>query len=161
MALDFPVGQDRLPPGLHRATLAEIRGALVEAFPGSKTRRPIFDSWTLLRQAIRRIIEPEREWVDGSYVTRKQNPGDVDLVTHLNGLDLEALCPVDQTLLRGLIAGHASRDLHRCDSFPLVVYPEGHPAHAAYQEALGHWERWFGHDRDGSPRGIVEVDRDD
>lgn len=157
MPLAFEPGTDRLPVGRHRATVDEVEALLVDAFPSSQSRRALFDSWRNVVAAIQRILPIEEHWVDGSFVTAKEEPADVDVVTHFDGPQLEALDPVDQTLLRGLISNKASQALHGCDSYIIAVYPPGHRGRAAYEAALAYWDQLFGHARDGKPKGYVEV----
>jgi hypothetical protein len=157
MALDFPPGSDTLPAGRHAATVDEVEAALVNAFPTSTRRRPLFESWKAVREAIRRVVAVETEWLDGSYVTRKLDPDDIDMVTHIDGGALDALDPADKALLRGLVSDKASQHLHGCDSYWCAVYPPTHPQHAVYRQAFDYWDKWFGQDRNGQPKGYVEV----
>jgi hypothetical protein len=160
MALNLEGESGSLPPGRHRATVEEIKRTLVDAFPGSQSRAVIFEQWSMLLAAIERIVSVEAQWIDGSFVTTKEDPGDVDILSHLAGEALEALDGVDWTLLRGLIAGPLSRDLHLCDSYWVAIYPEGHPARGEYERALAYWDDWFGKDRAGNAKGYVELERD-
>jgi len=160
MSIQFADGSSTLAPGRHLATADEILDALVDAFPNSTSRVPIYAQWQTLLEAIERMIKVEEQWIDGSFVTKKENPGDIDLVSHVDGPTLEQLGPVDQMLLHGVLAGHQSRDLHLCDSFFIAIYPEGHPARPIYEQALSIWESIFGTDRGGDPKGFVELQRD-
>jgi len=157
MALDFPAGSDTLPPGRHTATVDEVETVLVDGFPTSMRRRPLFESWKALREAITRIVSVTIERIDGSYVTKKDEPEDIDLVTHIPGAELEALDAADRAMLRGLVSHKISQALHDCDSYYCAVFPPGHPHHAVYQAAFDYWDKWFGHDRNGRPKGYVEV----
>lgn len=157
MSLAIPSGSDRLPPGRHQATVAEVEAAFANAYPSSASRGPLFEQWRLLSAAIERIVEIQDQWLDGSYVTTKENPADIDLVSHFDGPALDALDPIEKTLLIGLIHGHQSRDIHACDSFYIAIYPAGHPARAQYEAALRYWDNLFGRHRDGDPKGYVEV----
>ena len=69
-----------LPSGLHRATLGEI----LERFStGSELRREL---GTRLDQivALARHVRARRMLVDGSFVTSKLDPGDLDVVIWLD-----------------------------------------------------------------------------
>jgi hypothetical protein len=157
MALDFLPGSDVLPPGRHTATVDEVEAAFVDAFSNSTRRRPLFESWLAVREAITRIVTVETEWLDGSYVTAKDEPNDIDLVTHILGTSLDGLDAADQAMLRGLTSNKLSEALHGCDSYICPVYPPGHVHHGAYQAAFAYWDKWFSHDRNGQPKGYVEV----
>lgn len=157
MALQFPNGSSVLPPGRHAATVLEVEATLVDGFPSSMRRRPLYERWLAVREAIRRIVSVQEEWLDGSYVTKEPEPHDVDMVSHLPHDEVDGLDAASQATLLGLVAGHQSRDLHFCDSFVVVVYPSNHPQHAVYKQALQYWDKLFGHDRAGNPKGYVEV----
>jgi hypothetical protein len=148
---------DRLPPGGHAATVDEIELALVDAFPASKTRRPLFEQWRNVVAAIERILPIQEHWMDGSYVTAKLDPNDIDIVTYLDHQDFDGLDDVAKTLLAGLVSNKVSQALHGCDSYWVVAYPEGHPLRAAYEQSRSYWEHWLGTDRTGNPKGYVEL----
>jgi hypothetical protein len=98
-------------------------------------------------------------WVDGSYVTTKLDPADIDVVTVFEGGAYDALDDVDRTLLKGLLSHKISQALHGCDSYFFVEYPPGHPARLQYEAAYAYWDGWFGQDRGGNPKGYVELVR--
>jgi len=148
---------DYLPSGRHEATASEIKAALVDDFPKSATRSHLYDQWQALREAIERVIPIEEQWLDGSFVTRKEDPGDIDLVSHLDGSAVDNLSVADGMLLFGLLDRDLSRDVHGCHSFPIVIYPDGHPDRPQYEAALQAFDSLFGHDRNGNQKGYVEV----
>jgi len=158
ISLDAQTGY--LPPGPHSATAGEIERVLVADFPASSTRRPLFDGWRVLCEAVETIVPIDAQWIGGSFVSTKPDPADIDLVSHFDGPTVDALAPASKMLLRGLVAGRPSRDLHGYDSFQVLAYPNGHPARAEYEYAAAYWERFFSHDRDGNSRGYVVVDRE-
>jgi hypothetical protein len=157
MAIEFQDGHSALPPGRHAATVEEVEAALVEGFPGSTRRRPLFERWIAVREAIRRVTAVDSDWLDGSYVTKKSEPDDIDMLTICDAAAIDGLDEPSRALLSGLVAREISRELHLCHSFLLVVYPEGHPAHAVYQASRQYWEDLFGHDRAGDPKGFLEI----
>jgi uncharacterized protein DUF6932 len=158
ITISFPPGQDRLPPGRHKATKDEIETVLVEGFQESTTRRPLLDQALELLDAVQKIVPVSAFWIDGSFVTTKEDPGDIDLVSHLDGEALDALKPIDQMLLGGLVSGHWSRDRSGCDSFFVSVYPAGHSANAEYEKTAAWWDSFFGQDRSGNAKGYVELE---
>lgn len=158
MPLAFPPGSDRLPPGRHLATQAEIEQTLVSDFAASVTRRPLFDQSTEMLEAIQSLVPVQRQWINGSFVTTKVDPNDIDLVSHIDGEAMDALKPLQRMLLQGLIAAHWSRDVSGCDSFSVAVYPKGHPARATYEKIAAWWDGFFGVDRAGQPKGYVELE---
>lgn len=157
VALSFSPDSDLLPAGRHRATIAEIERLLVTDFPTSLSRRPIFDSWRNVVAAIQRVVPVAGHWIDGSFVTTKENPQDIDIVTIFDAPEVEKLDQPSQVLLKGLVYSKVSQALHRCDSYAIVRYPPGHSAQPQYEAAVAYWDDWFGKTRDGRPKGYIEV----
>lgn len=121
-----------LPRGIHRATLAEI----ADRFGcGSETRREQMDAlrW-LVALAMRAGIE--RLLVDGSFVTRKRKPNDIDCVL-LVGREYPRDVDARQELREGLPFVHIQ-----------IVDQAGFDEFA---------NRIFATDKSGNPRGMIEV----
>ena len=69
-----------LPEGRHPMSIEVLRQQCVERFPLSRTRAKIMAG---LAEVIERLIQHRvvgELWVDGSFLTEKINPGDVDVV---------------------------------------------------------------------------------
>jgi hypothetical protein len=161
MPLQLTDAGDRLEPGRHEATLAEIEAVFVAGFPASTRRGPLFDSFRALRAAMMRVVPIREQWVNGSFVTDKSEPGDIDLVTIFDGETVDALDPASVVLLKGLVADKVSQQLHGCDSYYVGYYADGSPHRTVYLDARAYWESWFGADRTGAPKGYVVVVDDD
>ena len=86
-----------LPPGIHRATWDEI----VERYATNERREQLVNG---LRAAIEslRTAGCSRVYLDGSFVTDKELPGDFDACWEADGVDADLLDPV---LLDCAIAG--------------------------------------------------------
>ena len=95
--------------------------------------------------------------MDGSFVTSKNDPGDIDLVVLLDGPAVDSLPPAEQAKLRSLLAGPVTRTQYMCDAYFCPVYPEGHPMHSASRQQRKYWLGEFGYDRSDVPKGIVHV----
>lgn len=146
-----------LPPGIHRCTGGEIKATFVDKFPGSTTRPKLIDGWRLHRRALAEISSPRHQWVDGSFVTSKQDPADIDVASFLDGLAVDALEPHMFQLLRVLTGGNYTRQAWGCDSYLVTIYPSGHVHHDLYRRTRDYWKNWFGRTRDGRQKGFLEV----
>lgn len=151
-------GNGFLPTGLTNVSAEQVHAHFVVPFPTSTTRQPLYDQWLLHRQAIETLIPIERQWLNGSYVTGKVDPGDIDVVTFIDGEALNALDAPRQALLADLMAGHPTRDRWGVDSFLVPTYAEGHPAHPAARKAEGSWRRiWTNVKGSTLTKGYLEV----
>ncbi len=80
---------DVLPPGLHPATLAEVK----EAYAYNPPRRALFEGLVKLALDLREAGSPAF-YPDGSFVTAKPIPGDFDAIWDWGGVDETKLDPV-------------------------------------------------------------------
>jgi len=131
----------RLPPGVHSATWGEF----VERYGYNEKRKWLLEGLDFLLLELTRV-RCSSVYVDGSFVTNKEYPGDYDLYWDMTGVFVEKLDPILQdysvdglrkieTKYRGDIRGAA-----------WGVVETG----ATYLE-------FFQHDRDGNPKGIVKL----
>lgn len=78
-----------LPPGIHVATLDEIKGRLA----GGPKRRALFEGFARAVESLRKA-GCTNIFLDGSFVTDKTNPGDFDGCWDPIGVDTAKLDPV-------------------------------------------------------------------
>jgi hypothetical protein len=102
-----------LPPGIYVASWDEI----VERFGWTEHRKDLLaglaDALAALRVAGCRLA-----YLDGSFVTDKEVPGDYDLCWEMDGVDLHKLDPIIQDVLPPRAAQQAR---YRGDILPNVV----------------------------------------
>ncbi|MGI5523592.1 DUF6932 family protein [Micromonospora sp. CA-259024] len=148
-----------LPPGRHIVTIDEFRSSFVESFPGSRSRRSLFERWLQHRDAISGIAPIQYQWIDGSFATHKENPRDVDVVTFLMADDVDRLSPGKKMLLDGLFNGHETRDRWGIDSFLSPVVAPGDPRSSVARKMAGKWLKFFTGVREDDTlvKGILEV----
>jgi hypothetical protein len=129
-----------LPAGEHAATWDE----LVERFGWNEWRRGLLDG---LAEALDLLAAAgcRRVWINGSFVTAKDQPRDVDVCWELEGVDLEHIDPV----FLELDSGRAAQKVRfRCEFLPNVVEAGSGLV----------FSEFFQNERDGSRKGIVILD---
>jgi hypothetical protein len=142
-----------LPPARHTCTEDEVRVHLVDAFPTSTRRPAIFARWRLLRLGLLHILGEVEQWLDGSFVENKDEPDDMDVVSVFDGPSHDALPEGAQAVVKSMTLQKNSKPVWACDSYPVPVYPPGHPLHDASMFGLAYWHDWWGHTRPTDPRG--------
>ena len=146
-----------LTPGFHDWTHDEIKKNLVDSFQNSAGRETIFRGYLQLVIEITQLVDTAEQWLDGSYVTNKINPGDIDLVSIIDKDKVDCLDPDKQEQLMKLLAGPDTKITHHCDSYFVPKVPDNHPHKDSIDKALAYWENWFGTDRNGLPKGKVRT----
>ncbi len=129
-----------LPPGEWSASWSEV----VEAFGTSDWRRFLLDG---CRRALLSLQAAgcRRIWIDGSFVTGKAHPGDIDACYDPVGVGASLLHPALRDLSHGRPAQKAE---FGCEFFPNIV--EGGSGKFFVE--------FFQEGRDGRTKGIVAID---
>lgn len=138
-----------LPEGDHHPSELEFVQRFVDL---TEPRRVIYEGYGRHRRALldAGVAAEARCLLNGSYTTSKPDPGDIDLAV---GIEPGNAASPD---VRALLSGPDAKEAFRCDAYPVVEYPEGHPHHeVATQRAWAYWRNCFGRDRSGRPKGRV------
>jgi hypothetical protein len=161
---NLPIG-DLFKPGASRLSLLdvrldEIKDRFVSGFPHSKTRQAIWDGWMLHRQAIEKFGLNYATLVDGSFVTSKQDPKDVDLCLLIEGADINALEASDRSSFvefGKLVDTNHTLPLYKCDTYLLPLYSIANPRFPLTPRGFTYWARVFGTDRKNQPKNFLLV----
>lgn len=139
----FDPGTGNLPAGEHHATWTEI----ADTFGWNPTRRRQLDG---LAQGLAALAQARctRVWLNGSFVTGKDEPGDFDCVWSPTGVDRRVLQRLAPELLD--LSNHRAAQKLRFGGEFLPNVIERSSAKA--------FEQFFQTDRNGNPKGIVVID---
>ena len=149
-----------LPDGLHPMSLDELEGLCVSAFPLSTTRNAIMDG---LREVVATMTGTGIScalWINGSFLTEKIDPADVDLVALIPAHFWDAGTDQQRALIDWLTSREAlPKKLHRCDTHAEPIYPEDSPFHHMVADALAYWRNIYGRSVEkGEPTGLVVLE---
>jgi hypothetical protein len=137
-------GHYQLPPGIHVATWPE----LVERFGTNERRRELLAGLLRALQALN-AAGCRRAFIDGSFVTSKDVPGDFDGCWDHDGVDFDVLDPV-------LLNFDGHREAQKA-KFEGELFIAAMPA-----DELGiRFLDFFQLDRDGRSKGIIQIDLKD
>ncbi len=123
-----------------KASLEQFREAFVDQLP-DEARLAIYENF---RQFCGQVMEGFQAkeinvWVDGSFVTRKRTPNDLDIVVFMDA-DL-----IDQQhdLLQTQLSHERLQALYRIDAYWVKVYSENHPFHYNTLADRAYWLNLF------------------
>lgn len=146
-----------LDAGLHQATLSDIKTHLVDTFPPTSTRLKVYKGYKRHTEELETFGFPINQFVDGSFVSSKKDPGDVDLLGIADRKTVDALPAAERQRLNKLFLGEANKLDYECHTFFLASVPETDPAFAAFRATRKYWMGEFGFDRVDKPKGILTL----
>ena len=86
----------------------------------------------------KRCADVLTQWIDGSFVTKKQEPGDIDLVTFIDFSVAEKLGDDLKDFKYPL-----SEIVFGVDAYLVKIYPPGHQLHQLYVSDSAYWLHHF------------------
>jgi hypothetical protein len=148
---DFP---PLLAPGRHVMTLPELRALCVSNFTLSTNREQLMRSVEALCTAVSTALISSEIWVDGSFLTQKMDPADVDLVVVVQSTHWPGTGQQRHILSRVSRKNFGSPP---CDSYLHVEYPSGHPKHSISEIMRAYWIRQFCFNRRVEMKGLAVI----
>lgn len=149
---DFP---PLLPAGLHPMDIESLRTLCVDGFTTESSRGRLMHNLELvLSQATACGISMEA-WIDGSFLTEKINPQDVDLVFRIARSDWSSASAVSKANFTTLLNSNL-KELYSCDCYFFPDESTG-PAHDDSEWTRAYWIRQFGFSRSQEPKGMAVI----
>jgi hypothetical protein len=139
--------------GLHQFAVEHPRFRL------SGTRRAVMKNlWTVAGALCRWGISCKL-WIDGSFLTEKIDPHDVDFVVVLPENFHDAATPEQLAILEWLCEDIAqpAKKMLLCDAYALYEVSPGDPGYTDYLLDDALWKKTFGTSRQHEPKGMVVV----
>jgi hypothetical protein len=118
-----------------KSSIQELENEFVKKIPSSK-RKEIFQAYVKYNEDFKKVcnLDELHQWINGSYVTKKNNPGDIDLVTFLDhdivrelGIKLDDFKYPNSEIIYGV------------DAYIVEVYPEDHINRFIYISDKAYW----------------------
>jgi hypothetical protein len=141
-----------------KSNVNELEDIFVKSIKTNK-RIELFSNYINYSNSLKELCNDVNliQWIDGSFVTQKAEPKDVDLVTFI---DFE----IDKELGDKLINYKypASKNLFRVDAYLVRLYPKGHKYYSIYESDRAYWMDHFNKTRRNRignklPKGFLEI----
>lgn len=137
-----------LTAGYHPMTWQALEATCLTPFTNSTTRPTLTKQLEQFLNELRGLGLKGELWVDGSYVTDKLDPGDVDLV-YVPDLACAPALENNYARIHLLFAQLGAKALYNCHAF--LVDP-------ADTDTLAYWRGLFGFCRDAkTPKGLIVI----
>jgi hypothetical protein len=140
-----------LPHGFHARELSSLMEEFVNPFPESETRATLLEDFALLFRSLHKAGIVGQIWLDGSFLTTKPNPGDIDFILVIETVFFDSSSASQQALIESF-----SDDDTICDTNVLYVFP---PEQSDNISQTDYWKSRFGSSADGTVlKGIVTLE---
>ena len=137
-----------LEAGMHNITLSDMNTIFVAPFENPKRRKILLSRLESFVEKLQEISLDMEIWVDGSFATQKEHPGDIDLVVVCNEVSVNRLSDDKQKVLSELFGNQKTTKLrYECDAY--FTMDDMH--------STSYWRGLFGFDRDEHPKGIARL----
>lgn len=141
---DFP---PLWPGGFHAMTLEQIKSQCVDAFPGSTRRRILYERLVVYLTLLAQVGLPLEVWIDGSFVTEKAEPDDIDVAIIASAEEINVMSPEKLAELSAITETRAVKERYMIHAFLLL---------AENVDNLSYWRGWFGFQRDNrTAKGVA------
>lgn len=158
--LNFDVKGNLTPYQPILCKVSEMKKYLVDLVPTSSTRRDNYAKYRKYSNDLKKVLglKEIKQWVNGSFVTKKLNPKDIDFLTL-----------VDHSLVQTLgsqldnFRPPKCWDVYEVDAYLLEMHPEGSDFHKRFtQSDMAYWYDQFNHTRVNRvgrklPKGFLEI----
>ncbi|MCH8317379.1 MAG: hypothetical protein IIA88_02590 [Bacteroidetes bacterium] len=141
MKISFDQRGNLKPYNIIELDIEEFQKYFVQEFRNSITREIIFDDYLTYINDFKKDVTPNFiQWINGSFVTGKENPKDIDFLTIIDFQIYEAKAKLMDNQFRNPIA----KAKYKLDAYTLKSYPLDHKNRFITEYDLLYWENWFG-----------------
>lgn len=155
------LGHDGLlqPPGLIKSDVAELKRVFVDEIKNSITRGETFKNYLRYSEELKKTLDGAilQQWINGSFVTAKTNPSDIDFVTFV---DTDLIKKVGAQL--DIFKPGACWELYHVDAYIIEVHPDSTQESNFTQADKVYWMSLFSTTRRGRNgkkklKGFLEI----
>lgn len=124
--------------------------AFEEIFVYNSYRQQLFERYIDYLNALKNTIDaPFEQWIDGSFVSKKLKPNDIDVLTFVP----DAVYTIKDVELYEL----KKQFKPQIDAYYLCTFPENHPKFAETKSDYFYWLNQFTKDRQKNSKGFIKI----
>ena len=157
--LNFDLRGKLFPYEIIPCDLSEFSSVFVDKFSNSQSRKLHFDRYLKYSTDLKILVDLPflKQWVNGSFVTLKNNPDDIDFITFLDHSVVKSL---DKNLER--FRSSNSWLVYGVDAYIVEVYQPGSEQYYFTESDSSYWLDRFGKTRrtvkrGSNPKGFLEI----
>lgn len=140
-------------------SLKEFEGFFIQPFPENSSRHVIFENYLrFIADFKQEVTNNFSQWINGSFVTNKLNPNDIDFVSIIDA-DIFA---EKEELIESKFRLKSAKTEYQVDAYTVKKYPINHKKRLISQHELVYWNNWFSETKKNRmkkkfPKGFIEI----
>lgn len=136
----FDVRGYLVPEGGNESNVSELKKWFVDPFGEDSTRKELFKGFIKYNDDLKSLLSGQsyEQWIDGSFISQKVNPKDIDLVSFIDYEEVERLEKELEIFIKS-----QGKSNYGVDGYVVRIYPEGHPNFVRTQSDKVYWRHWF------------------
>ncbi len=120
MELNFDIRGNLKPYEVIEVSMEDFQKTFVNAFEEEAIRQELFENYNQYMKDFSSLITKSFfQWIDGSFVSNKKKPNDIDLITVLDYRDYEK----NKGILEKEFASFSGRKKYKVDAYILAILP--------------------------------------
>jgi hypothetical protein len=146
-----------LPVGFHRMTMKALRQLCVDGFPLSERRPALMVG---LEKVVGKLTESNINgdlWIDGSFLTKKIEPDDVDFTLRLDSVLCDKMTEDQFRTIQLVNSPTYLKASYQCHGFVWITYPEDDQRYWEGEWQRAYWIRQWGFSRGQDKKGIALI----
>jgi hypothetical protein len=137
-----------LNAGIHDITKDDLSNHFVTPFENKDKRLKLIERFNYLIEKVEEIGIPFEVWINGSFVTNKEEPNDIDVAFFFDPAVANALPEDKKIIFREVANNSVSKYRYNCDVYFL---PNNDVNLRSY------WRGWFGFTRTEKAKGFARI----
>ncbi len=131
-----------LAQGFHALSIDELRQLCVTSFVESRLRPQIMAGFEIVYERALAVGLAGEIWIDGSFLTKKREPEDIDFIFLLDAGLYEAGSAEQNEFIEWLIDNEDDpKRSFLCHTDVILEYPQDSPLRSLTVESKRHWEK--------------------
>jgi hypothetical protein len=133
-----------LPEGIYNCTINDLFTRFVIDITPSNTREPIFLNYTRFNKEKLNYNLKGYYWLDGSFVTNKLDPHDIDVVMIIESSDENPIENQNKQMILELNSQHDYiKNKYSTDFRAIIIKPKEHPDYLFYKKHFDKWKNFW------------------
>ena len=159
MSLKFDDKGYLVPYKRIKIQFSEFEKFFIQSFSSDSSRVKVFENYKKFISDFSNQITPNfTHWIDGSFVTSKINPRDIDFTTLIQ----HNIYRSNRELIESNFRLDGAKENYNVDAYTIEILPQDHKKYSAFEIDLVYWDNWFSKTKKNwanksLPKGYIEI----